>query len=142
MPNAWGIADETLKRTQNGFRSANSARVYTVALYKNDYTPVPDTFGGNFILADFPGAVAIPFTIDSFGSSSVTDHVAMLTLNHTVTFTASPSSVFEQEIFGYVVFDELNNYSWAERFETSVTMRQGEQLVITPRLKQGVCPVE
>lgn len=140
MSNAFDVADETLRRVQNGFVSANSSKVYSCYLFKNDYTPHPGTTGGDFIAADFPGAVAVTFAIGDFGLSSVTDHVAMITLNRSLDFTATISGTFAQLIYGYVVVDELNNYAWAERFKDSQTIGTGGKVSITPRLKQGSCP--
>lgn len=140
MANAWNVADETLKRTQNGFVSANASKVYTCYLYKNNYTPVNGTSGGDFIACDAPGIVPIGFPLGDFGLSSVTDYVAVLTLNHALTFQASTSGSFSQVVYGYVVVDELNNYAWAERFETPMTITPSAKITITPRLKQGSCP--
>jgi hypothetical protein len=137
--NAWDLADETLKRLQNGFVSANSSQTYTVYLYKNNYTPAPGASLGDFVMCDFPGFVPKTFPISSFGLSSVTSHIATLTSSQTLIFDAAPTGTFSQDVYGYAVFDELLNYAWCESFATPYTVIAGSRVEITPRLKQSSC---
>lgn len=137
--NAWDVSDETLKRMQNGFVTANASKTYHVYLYQNDYTPVPGADLGDFTVATFPGAVEQPFIVSELGSSSVTDHVAVLTLNHALIFEASASGSFLQLIYGYVVFDELYRYAWSERFETTYEVGPSSKITVTPRMKSATC---
>jgi hypothetical protein len=139
--NTWDIADDTLAAFLDAWRSVHASEVFVMYLYQNDYSPHPGTVLGDFIVADFPGALPQDVLIGDFESATVTDHIATSQLNHAVTFSAAPLGSFSQTIYGYFVVDPANNYAWSERFEIPRTILAGGEIAVTARLRQGVCPV-
>lgn len=137
--NAWDVSDAMLKRLLDNFRSVNASKTYHCVLYQNDYKPHPGSSTGDFIWASFPGVTTGDFLISDFPPASVTANVAMITLNHALTYTASSSGSFSQPVYGYAVFDDAYNYAWAERFATTYTVVPSFQLQITPRYRQKTC---
>ena len=137
--NAWGVSDAMLKRLLDAVRTTQGSLMWHCAFYQNDYTPVPTSETGSFVWANYPGYVTQDFPFSDFPPASVTTNVAMLTLSHALTFTASSTGSFSQTVYGYAVFDSSWNYMWAERFATPYTVGPSAVVTLTPRYKSTVC---
>lgn len=128
-----------LARLLNAFRTTAGSLTYWCTLYQNDYTPHPGTVSADFIWCTYPGYLSLPFAISDFPPATVTTNVALLTLNHALTFAAASIGTFSQDVYGYVVFDNLWNYAWSERFAAPYTQIPGSSISLTPRYKHATC---
>lgn len=106
----------------------------TLALYKNDYTPVAGSQLANFTVATFTGYAAKTLT----GGSWTTTQGAPTTATYAQqTFTSSADQT-AQQIYGYLVHNG-SQVLFAERFSDGpyVVQYNGDRILITPSFSVG-----
>lgn len=141
MPGAWDLSDDYLQ-TMLEQMTAWLAGVgdLVIALYKNDYIPVPGSDVSDFTEADFPGYAQGAIAGGDWGAVSVTTHVAQSTSGTVISFTGASGSWSVQTIYGYFVMSAALDYFFAERFSAPVDMSPDGEIRITPRLRHQNLP--
>jgi len=105
---------------------------YTLKLFKNDYTPSQSTVFGDFTEADFTGYSAATLTRANFGAASTVNNKAESTYSAQQSWTCGTTG---NTVYGYYVLGATSGTClWAERFATSRTLANGDQLNLTPKL--------
>lgn len=141
MANAWDISDAFLVRQLEAIVTACSGDdVWSLHLYQNDYTPIPGSTVASYTESSFPGYLADDLDPAEWGSVSVVDHVAITVNSLENVFTANSSGFSSQPVYGYYVLDGVDAYVWGERFATMRTMLPGDELKITPEMRQKTAP--
>lgn len=105
----------------------------TLKLYKNDYTPADNSTAGDFTEADFTDYVAK--TLERSGWDAVAqdaNNKASIEYGTTQTWTCGATG---NTVYGYYVVGATSGtLVWAERFATSRTLADGDQLSLVPRM--------
>lgn len=140
MSAAWDCGDFYLATMLEKFLGFEFGNLWTLHLFKNDYTPHPGTVDTDFVEADYPGYAYIVFDASDFGAITVTAHVAQSTLSAAQVFTGDTGSWSPQTIYGYWILNNDDNYYVSERFNTPIDMIPDGQISITPRLKHATFP--
>lgn len=141
MSAAWDISDLQLQlQLTKVVYELFHVQTFHMHLFKNDYVPVPGTTLDDFEEADYDGYEAQFFDGSSFQDPTVTDHVAATLSDTPATFTGDAGSWEPQEIFGYYMTDEDDNYAWCERFGASRTIHPSESIVVNAEYRYATFP--
>jgi len=142
MPAAWDLSDFYLSAMLEAMLNViATGGDLTMALYKNDYAPVPGSELADFTEADFPGYVSQLIGSTDFGAPTVTDHVASSVSGVVLTFVGDPGTWTPQTIYGYFVTDWNSDYFFAEKFSVPIDMSPDGEIRVTPRLRHQNLPV-
>jgi hypothetical protein len=137
MANEFAFVDDELKRILDSYLSYVNSDGYEIALFKNNYTPVPGMVDADLTESDFPGYSRVGIG-GAVWPSGVVDNVAIGTSPTTAVFT--PSADDAQLAYGYAVYDAgVGNLSWAQLFPEPIEIVNGVPIVVTPRVKQRNC---
>ena len=101
---------------------------WILRMYTNNYTPLTTSVAGSFSEANFTGYSSITLSRSSWGSASVSSHVATASYG-TQTWTNSGSS---QTLYGYYITGVSGTLILAEAFATPRTVNTGESISVTP----------
>jgi hypothetical protein len=106
----------------------------TLALFRNDYTPVAGSQLANFTVATFTGYAAKTLT---GGAWTSTQGAPTTVVYAEQTFTSSADQSVQQ-IYGYFIHNGTQ-VLWAERFSDAPYAMQynGDRILITPSLSVG-----
>lgn len=141
MANAWDVTDGQLSRELTAIIASEATDdMWSMYLFKNDYTPVPGSDIGDYVPADFDGFLPAPVDPERWNAVSVVDHVAISIHMDDCEFQADPSGFVSQDIYGYYVLNGADEYVWGERFQTMQTILPNGLLTILPQRHHGVTP--
>lgn len=141
MSAAWDISDFYLGLMLTSIQNVTwIGKTFGIHLYKNDYTPVPGSDESDYDQCDFPGYGRVSYSMDDMGSVSVVDHVAISTGSTTAIFTADSSGFTSQDVYGYYVIDEDDNYVWGERFASMRVVHPNDVIQLTPEFRERTYP--
>jgi hypothetical protein len=139
MANVWDVGDNYLYNMLGAFLVQSSGQSWHVHLYQNDFDPVPGTSLDDFDEADYTDYEPIAIDPANFlGALAVTAHVAIAPYNVALSFLAGSSGFSTQNIYGYFVTDDSDNYYYCERFAVTQTIVPNATLLLTPELRHGV----
>lgn len=104
----------------------------SVALFTNNFTPVPSMIPGSFTEATWTGysrASSVPWTTPALtGDIAYSD-------SGTLTFTVTSGGT-GNTCYGYFVMNDVNSHViFAERFDVPITVVDGVAIVITIRFR-------
>jgi len=105
---------------------------YTLKLFKSDTTPDKDTVSNDFTEADFTDYAAKTLTRANWGAASTVNDKAESTYGSQQSWTCGASG---NTVYGYWIEGATSGTClWAERFATSRTLVENDQLNITPKI--------
>lgn len=104
----------------------------TLKLFANDYTPVATSVDTDFTEASFTGYTSKTLTRGSWGTASTNGSgEAEIEYGSAQTWNATSS----ETIYGYFVVGATSGtLIYAERFDTSRPLSNGDSLTITPKI--------
>ncbi len=138
--NEFAYSTPELRRIVLEWMNYINSNSYELALYVNDYTPVPGVDETDVTEATFSGYSRVGVS-GVFWPVGEDGDVVIATSATTGTFT--PTAASAEIVYGYYVYDTADGFlSWAQRLTTPIPVAAFVPIVITPRVKLKNCPDE
>jgi hypothetical protein len=136
----WVTSDGEIVRELSAYRTLiGSDPDWNCDLFTNTPTDPMSTDIADYTIADFDGYAQQSFAPSTFGSVTITAHVAK-TISSTVLTFSSSALATPQVVKGYVLTDSGGVLLRAEQFENPVTVNPTNDVNITPELRHTNLP--
>lgn len=134
----WTWTDESLARQLVALiPSLDGDGGMQMCLYQNNYTPHDGDSLDDYVECDFDGYAPVSVSLETFGSLTVSNHVAASVSSTTCVYIAD-STAAPQMAYGYFWLGNSGPYVGGERFEAPVPITALAELRIKPVIRLGV----
>lgn len=137
MAEEWALSDDGLSALLTGWRIWLSTQpTYQIALFQNDYHPVPGVALGDLVEADFEGYGRAAMDNTDWVVGAVTGNVARAVNGTVAHFEVENTFVGSQLIYGFFVTNDDGDLRWVVRFATPRELFAFDKLDVTLDMKQ------